>query len=287
MEYNSYQIADIIGVNVSTVKRWTDSGKLSCHQTLGGHRKFYLNDISDFIKRNKKIKDSINIRHLVGKNSKLIDAINELNTTYLINYCYRTLIRGDKESFISLSNSLILKGHPLHLIFDEILIPILIKIGDQWSKNKLSISAEHLASEIIRKFLSNLNFQHSPDKSRYNAFCFTLTNDKHEIPIHMAEAMLNSNSNIKTFNLGPSLPVDDFINLSKKIRPDIIFISIIYIQDIEILNKEIKTLFNHFKASTTKIFLSGSGMNSLNLDDLDYFKVNSFKSFQTKISTTN
>ena len=50
MIYNSYQVADIIGVNVSTIKRWTSSGKLSCYQTVGGHRKFHLNDIAAFYK---------------------------------------------------------------------------------------------------------------------------------------------------------------------------------------------------------------------------------------------
>ena len=50
MQYNSYQLAEIIGVNVSTIKRWTESGKLNCTKTVGGHRKFNLNDISNFFK---------------------------------------------------------------------------------------------------------------------------------------------------------------------------------------------------------------------------------------------
>ena len=44
------QIAEIIGVNVSTIKRWTDSGKLECQQTIGGHRKFHLNHLRKFLK---------------------------------------------------------------------------------------------------------------------------------------------------------------------------------------------------------------------------------------------
>ena len=284
MIYNSYQIADIIGVNVSTIKRWTDTGKLTCHQTPGGHRKFHLKDISEFIKKNKKVQKSVNIKHIIGKNDNLATAINDLNTSYLINYCYKSLINGDKDKFISVTNALILKGNPIYMIFDDLLIPILKKIGDQWSKNKLSISAEHLASEIIRKLLSNLNFNHTPERAKYNAFCFTLVNDKHEIPIQMAEAMFNSNKNIKTFNLGPNLPVDDFINLSQKIVPDIIFISIIYIQNPDIINKEIKTLFSHFEKMKTKIFMSGSGLDSLELTNFNFTKIDSFKDLYDKVS---
>ena len=55
MQYNSYQLAKIIGVNVSTIKRWTESGKLNCSKTAGGHRKFNLNDISNFLKTYKNL----------------------------------------------------------------------------------------------------------------------------------------------------------------------------------------------------------------------------------------
>ena len=283
MIYNSYQIADIMGVNVSTIKRWTDSGKLSCQQTPGGHRKFHLNDLTNFIRKNKKFEESIKIDYLFSKNNKLIKSINILDTVYLYNYCYKELIVGYKDDFISICNALILKGHPLHLIFDEILLPLLIKIGDNWDNNKLSITEEHLASEIIRKYLSNLNFQYLQKKTTQNAFCFTLINDKHELPLHMAEALINLNDKIKTFNLGPNLPINDFIKLSDKIFPNIIYISVIYVENESLLNKEIKTLFNHFKKLKTTIFLSGIGLKKLNLEGFNFIEIKSFKKFNLKL----
>ena len=39
MIYNSNQVAELIGVNVSTIKRWTDTGKLNCIKSAGGHQK--------------------------------------------------------------------------------------------------------------------------------------------------------------------------------------------------------------------------------------------------------
>ena len=38
--YNSQEVAKILGVNVSTIKRWTDEGKLTCIKTAGGHRPY-------------------------------------------------------------------------------------------------------------------------------------------------------------------------------------------------------------------------------------------------------
>ncbi len=51
---NSEEAARILGVNVSSIKRWTDNGKLECIQTDGGHRKFQLSHLSKFLEKHKK-----------------------------------------------------------------------------------------------------------------------------------------------------------------------------------------------------------------------------------------
>tara|TARA_Y100001970_G_scaffold292102_1_gene431946 strand:- start:45 stop:989 length:945 start_codon:yes stop_codon:yes gene_type:complete len=284
MTYNSYQIADIIGVNVSTIKRWTNAGKLQCYQTVGGHRKFHLNDISNFLKKNKKYYSDIRLDHLIGGNIKLIDAINDMNFKYIVSYSFIVLKNGDTKKFISLTNSLILKNYPLYSIFDNILNPVLERIGKEWKKGQLTISQEHLATEIIKKIIANINFQHEPKKATQNAFCFTLINDKHDIPLHMGEAIINQAKNIKTYNLGSNLPANDFISLSKKINPDIIFISIIFIENKKRIIEEIELLYQTFKDTKTKIYLRGAGVKKLKLFNSYFTHIESFQEFHSSLS---
>ena len=55
MKYiNSKDASEILGINISTLKRWTDNGILECTKTAGGHRKFTIQHIRDYYKKNKK-----------------------------------------------------------------------------------------------------------------------------------------------------------------------------------------------------------------------------------------
>ncbi len=283
MIYNSYEVAKIIGVNVSTIKRWADSGKIKCLKTRGGHRKFHLKHLREFVRSDKKGHTSINLSSLVGKSSKLLKAIDSAESELLRPYIFDSLIKGDKNKFLSITNSLIIKGFPYYFIFDEIIIPTLIKIGEEWSADKLSITEEHMASEVIKKFLSSVDNKVVNSKISKNVFCFTLTNDKHDIPLLMAEVIFNQIENIFTFNLGADLPVSDFISESSKIVPHIIFISLVYVENIELINEELKLLLSHFKDSDTKIFLSGNGLDCLDVDSSSFTKINSFEELQQNI----
>ena len=261
MIYNSYQIAEIIGVNVSTVKRWTDSGRLKCTQTIGGHRKFHLNHIKDFLTKNKKFSTSVNINLLIGENHTLHEAIANMDFNYIKSYVYQALKKGNDNKFSSLINSLILKDYSYSSIYDNIIIPLLQRIGDDWANKKISISEEHMICEILRKFLSNINFQYKATEEKYNAFCFTMKNDEHSLPLNMAETVLNNVNTIKTYNLGANLPIEDFLNFSKDITVHIIFISIIYFEDEKQIKSQIKKLCKELPSNDTHIFFKGAGIH--------------------------
>lgn len=42
------EVADLLGVGVSSVKRWTDEGRLECLRTAGGHRRFETSEVERF-----------------------------------------------------------------------------------------------------------------------------------------------------------------------------------------------------------------------------------------------
>ena len=285
MVYNSYQIAEIMGVNVSTVKRWTDAGKLKCYQTIGGHRKFHLKDLTAFIAKNKNLNTAINLEFLIGKNKKLHEAITDSNINYIINYSYKVLKAGEKNKFSLLMTSLSLKNYSFISIFDDLIVPLLHLIGEKWENNQLSISEEHLASNILINYLSNINFNYKINKEKYNAFCFTLENDEHELPLHMGEIILNQIGTVRTYNLGPNLPIRDFLKFSEEVTPHIILISIIYYKDAAKVKSQIKELYERISPKDTHIFLKGAGAQLIH-PDKNIYLLQSFQEFNSFLMNT-
>jgi excisionase family DNA binding protein len=47
--FSTADIARMLSVDASTVKRWADSGRLPCYKTVGGHRRFTLIQVREFI----------------------------------------------------------------------------------------------------------------------------------------------------------------------------------------------------------------------------------------------
>ena len=49
--FRSGELARLLHVDESTVKRWADRGLIRCYRTPGGHRKFTSQQIRDFIRQ--------------------------------------------------------------------------------------------------------------------------------------------------------------------------------------------------------------------------------------------
>lgn len=289
MKYlNSKEVASIMGVNVSTIKRWTDSGKLDCYQTVGGHRKFLLSHLKNFLneKINKKLK--INVIEYLNKGEKeLVQRIDRVDYVYLRDCLFQLGIQQKVDSIHAIINSLLINGEPQHRIYDKLILNVLNRIGDLWSKNRLSISDEHIVSETIRNVMYRINSEISPNdiKIAKKVICMSLTNDEHEIPLIMIQSILTE-MNISTTNLGPNLPVTEIESDIQAKSPTHLIISTNYVIDSDTFNLEISQLIQICNKKGITILLGGSGNdllieenihNTIGLKDMtdlfNYFKV--------------
>ena len=289
MKYlNSKEVASIMGVNVSTIKRWTDSGKLDCYQTVGGHRKFLLSHLKNFLKEKINQKLRINIIQYLNKGEKeLVQRIDRIDYKYLRNYLFQLGLQQGVDPIHEVINSLLIKGEPQHRIYDELILNVLNRIGSLWSKNQLSISDEHIVSETIRNVMYRIHSEISTNniKIPQKVICMSLTNEEHEIPLIMIQSILDE-MNIPTTNLGPNLPVPEIESNIQVANPTHLIISSNYVMDPDTFNSEISQLIQICHKKDIEILIGGSGNHLLieenrsttielkNMTDLfNYFKV--------------
>ena len=289
MKYlNSKEVASIMGVNVSTIKRWTDSGKLDCYQTVGGHRKFLLSHLKNFLKEKINQKLKVNIIQYLNKGEKeLVQRIDRIDYKYLRDYLFQLSLQQSVDSIHDVINSLLIKGEPQYRIYDELILNVLNRIGDLWSNNKLSIADEHTMTETIRNVMYRIHSEISKNNVKIpkKVICMTLTNDEHEIPLVMIQSILDE-INIPSTNLGPNIPVPEIESKIQVVNPTHLIISSNYVLDTDTFNSEISRLIQFCHKKDIEILIGGSGNHLLieenrsttielkNMTDLfNYFKV--------------
>ena len=289
MKYlNSKEVASIMGVNVSTIKRWTDSGKLDCYQTVGGHRKFLLSHVKNFLKEKINQKLKVNIIQYLNKGEKeLVQRIDRIDYKYLRDYLFQLSLQQSVDSIHDVINSLLIKGEPHYRIYDELILNVLNRIGDLWSNNKLSIEDEHTMTETIRNVMYRIHSEISKNNVKIpkKVVCMTLTNDEHEIPLVMVQSILDE-INIPSTNLGPNIPAPEIESKIQVVNPTHLIISSNYVLDTDTFNSEISQLLQICHKNDIEILIGGSGNHLLieenrsttielkNMTDLfNYFKV--------------
>jgi excisionase family DNA binding protein len=267
MKYlNSKEVAMIMGVHVSTVKRWTDAGKLPCYQTPGGHRKFILRHINEFLAKNKKKSKKVNIVELEGvKDRKLIQNIDHGEYEKLLPVFIKQALNADGNRLKTTLTGLYMKQYLLHEIYDALVMPVLESIGDMWANNDISVAEEHLASNTIRNAVYALGetLERKDYKDNSYTLSLALSGDEHDLPLIMTKQILEIKG-IPVINCGRNTPANSIKRLLKKFQPDKIIVSLTYIEDKKLAKQELDDLLKIASKTHAKIYVGGAGIQYIN-----------------------
>jgi DNA-binding transcriptional MerR regulator/methylmalonyl-CoA mutase cobalamin-binding subunit len=103
---------------------------------------------------------------------------------------------------------------PLDLLRD-VLMPVLVQVGDDWHRGRAGIAHEHLLSSTVRNVLGSvLRVYARPDVSVRLLFA-TLSGERHEIAT-LGAAVLAASSGLRVTYLGPDLPAGEIVESAKR-----------------------------------------------------------------------
>ncbi len=159
------------------------------------------------------------------------DEIRRLLTTYDEQFSFRTL-------------------------YSTIIIPLLIKMGELWQTNSISIAHEHHFSNILREFYILKTNLLNPKKTRNKtALLFLPEHEEHELTLLYFQYLLKEEG-FHCIYLGKQVPLDDLAQTVDQIKPDLVITNLIA----RIQTKEVPHFFTRLLESCkqSEIRLAGS-----------------------------
>lgn len=133
---------------------------------------------------------------------------------------------------------------PAPVLIEEVIGPLLARIGEQWAHGKLSPGKEHLASAVIRRVLESIMNACSPDEDAPGIVVATPVGQIHEfgaLLVGAAAAALNW----RVAYLGTSLPSQDIAEVASTTSSDVIALSVVYPTDDVELPAVLRSLRDH------------------------------------------
>ena len=218
------QLADALGVSVSSIKRWVDSGALEATRTLGRHRMVPLSNALGFARREKLPIDGLLALAGPAKSAPFDDRL-----------CDRLLVtlkEGNERAAAGLIIAAYQSGSGVVDLADRLIRPTLERIGQGWFFGQWDIYEEHQATSLILSTLAGINSSiiQATTEDRPIALGASPEGDPYVLPRLLAEITVRE-AGWDVRNLGGDLPLRSLAAATRKYRPRLIFLSVSRIAD--------------------------------------------------------
>jgi excisionase family DNA binding protein len=239
------EAAAILGVSVSTVKRWVDEGILPAHKTAGGHRKLLRAEVFALARDSGFPRGDPSILSLKEPEDVLTDA----------------LLRGDGVLTSCLIRRLYDSGMSIEVLADRVISPALAKVGHEWEEQRIDVWQEHRGSQHCAAALFDLreDLQNRAEKDRPIAVGGAPGGDPYLVPSLLVELTL-LDSGWDPTNLGPNTPLESLSQAVRELRPKLVWLSVSYVRDEEELIAGSRALFEQVLAVDSLLAIGGSAL---------------------------
>lgn len=221
--YTTEDLSRLFRVGKSTIKRWTDEGKLQCFKTPGGHRKFNSVNVRDFIS------------HYHYEVSAPVLAIAKESTepkSYLFardgqspaDDCFTHAIKGRRQPIEQSLSALFAQGLPLAAIFDQLLTPVIRMVHTKFQHQLISSVEFQIAKNtLIHSIIHFTDLIPKSEKRPTELYCLSVNEGMNEVELKAVELVLE-NIGMTVYNLGNVLTKFAAADIVNQCRPEDVFV---------------------------------------------------------------
>jgi MerR family transcriptional regulator, light-induced transcriptional regulator len=221
------QVAQALGVSVTTVKRWVDEGILPAHRTPGGHRKLLMADVIRLVREGNLPQADLSL--LVTRRASQQPDVGDL---------HKQMSEAIRKIDTDLIRSLVLAGYnagiPVDVIADRVVSPAMQQLGHEWEMGKADVMKEHRISQAFVSVLYELRaiIRVNAESNRPIAVGGAPEHDHYILPTLLAKLTL-LDAGWDAINLGPHTPFSAFESAIKQMKPELIWLSVAHLENPE------------------------------------------------------
>ncbi|KAA3613057.1 MAG: MerR family transcriptional regulator [Calditrichaeota bacterium] len=265
------------------------------------NRRLYSDqDIEKLYLLNKATKEGHNIGHIASLNTdELKDLLGNNYDSGLIQSAENQKRNGENEylktsieavkNFDGLALEKILHEASLQLsqadFLDFYILPFIEQIGILWHGGDIRIMQEHMATAILKTFLSNMRSGYRPREDSPAIIVTTPLGQNHELGA-LILSLVAASAGWNVTYLGPNLPADEIATAVLEKEAKAIVLSIVYPADDHLLKKDFEKL-KDLIPKDVEIIVGGRLANNYKkeLDSLNASIISDFNIFRRTFSS--
>lgn len=199
-----------LGVHYQTAYKWVRSGELRATMVMGSYRlepdvvaRFSARRVRPVRPRPRRPRTG-----LAGLSQRV----------------YGHLVSGEEPQADRLIGGLLETGVTVTAIAQDVLVPALRHIGEEWRAGRLDISAEHRASAMVERILAG-RYPKPRGRRRGTVAVAALSGDRHALPTTLAAICLRED-NWLVHHLGADLPADELVRFCDRQHVDLVVLTV-------------------------------------------------------------
>jgi DNA-binding transcriptional MerR regulator len=224
-------VARRLGVAPATLRTWDRRYGLGpSEHSSGEHRRYNANDLARLTLMRKLVISGVSPAEAAqralsfegsvtesGRAAREVQVREELvETLYRAAHAYdRTFVEELLRTEIAASG--------ITTTWNEVIVPLLILIGDEWADQGTGIEIEHMVSEIIKRLLHGNHENVTNPINPRPVLLACIGEEMHSLPLHALAAAL-SERNIQTQFLGARTPIEAISAIVKRSAPPAVFL---------------------------------------------------------------
>lgn len=265
----SYSIADlenITGIKAHTIRIWEKRYKLITPFRTATNIRYYDNDqmrklinVAALIRSGKKISKiselssaqiADEITKLTSDTSLASDEIYEAYVAQLITFG----LEFNENAFNTVFSNVVIR-FGMHSCYNNVILPLLYRVGLYWSTNKLNPAQEHFVSNLVKQKINAAIDSIPPAaSSQQPTLLFLPENESHEIGLLMAKYILR-NAGKQVVYLGANVPFKNLKSTVDQTRPSQLLFFLIQIHPFEEMQNYLNMISSAFK--DIKLYVAG------------------------------